>query len=504
MNVGSILTPWLTLAAVFVPLVFIERWLHSHLYGVGWLISRGNPRTATVLYYIILFPGVFVHEFTQYLIAGALNVRIKKVVAWPEAQNDGTLRLDFVRIQKARWYQAAIIGAAPLVVGTTLVWLISNHVLKLTELLDAIGTGDITVIGTAVQHLASTPDFYIWLYLVFAISNAMFPTPADRQGWPLLFGGFVALIVLLLVLGVQPDVLLSWYEANIAAGLEIMATAFAAVLVVALLNVLLIGFLEEVLERVTGRKFDYGRSRPRAGAPPRAQYRGREPGAAAPLPFDVPLPSIYNQVLPVPDPAKRSLLPARKSALAASKAKPAVGAPSSRQPSPTLERAQSAAALPEARPATDTHQPRPASVSMDRPTAESPLPRRDAQPAISPTREGIAATASPRPPARPYGPAPTTPGDSMTSERRVSPSGRNFQPPGSKGAPGTQPPERRLSSPFAALDDEDVITDEEMEEIEELEDIDDVGGDDEIDDRTDISDDNEEDDDIQLVPFDDI
>ena len=116
MNLGDLLTPWLMLAAVLLPLVYVEKWIHSHLYGVGWLLTDDH-KSATALYYVLLFPGVFVHEFTQYLVAGALNVKIKKVIAWPEAQDDGTLRLDFVRFQKANRAQAAVIGAAPLVTG---------------------------------------------------------------------------------------------------------------------------------------------------------------------------------------------------------------------------------------------------------------------------------------------------------------------------------------------------------------------------------------------------
>ncbi len=142
MNLGDLLTPWLMLAAAILPLVYVEKWIHSHLYGVGWLLTD-NKKSATALYYVLLSPGVFVHEFTQYMIAGALNVKIKRVIAWPEAQSDGTLRLDFVRIQKANRVQAAVIGAAPLITGLSLVWVISSRLLSLDNVVEAIGTGDL-------------------------------------------------------------------------------------------------------------------------------------------------------------------------------------------------------------------------------------------------------------------------------------------------------------------------------------------------------------------------
>nr|MBP8973044.1 hypothetical protein [Anaerolineae bacterium] len=170
MTLGNLLAPWLLLAGVLIALIYVEKWIHSHLYGVGWVLTN-NKKSATALYYVLLSPGVFVHEFTQYLVAGALNVRIKRVIAWPEAQDDGTLRLNFVTVQKALAFQKAIIGAAPLVTGLALVWVISNYILNLEEVLDALGQADLALLGAALRELGSTPDFYLWLYLMFAISN---------------------------------------------------------------------------------------------------------------------------------------------------------------------------------------------------------------------------------------------------------------------------------------------------------------------------------------------
>lgn len=330
MDTANLLTPWVVLAAVLVPIILLERWIQSHLYGVGWLLTN-NKKTATALYYILWFPGVFVHEFTQYLLAGALNVRIKRMIAWPEAQDDGTLRLDFVQIQKANRVQAAIIGAAPLLVGTGLIYLISNHILNLDALLNAILAWDSARLQTALSDLTNTPDFYLWLYLILALSNTMLPTPTDREGWPLLIGVFAAIIALMLVLGADQGVLLETYEDTVVGGLELMTTAFGAVLVVELPAVFLIGFFEEVLERTTGRKFDYARSPTQQRQ--RRRPAKREPGSSLPLrPGETP-PSIYNLELPLPDPADASrLLAQRKRALAPAPA------PRDRVPGPAAER----------------------------------------------------------------------------------------------------------------------------------------------------------------------
>lgn len=363
MHLSDLLTPWILLAAVLIPLVYAEKWIHSHLYGVGWLLTNEN-RSATVLYYLILFPGVFVHEFTQYLMAGALNVATKRMMVWPEAQEDGTLRLDFVQIKKANRVQHAIIGATPLIAGMGVVWLISNRVLNLEDFLTALGTGEVNQIGPAIRNLGSTPDFYLWLYLMFAVSNAMFPTPADRKGWPLLIGLAAVGLIFLVVIGVG-DVLLETFTGPVAHGVNLLTTAFGTVLAVEVVAILAIGFFEEILERTTKRKFQYSQPSP----PPPT----RKPGSNLPLPPGEPLPSIYNLELPVPDPSEKDKLAAQaKRARVLSHpdmpARPGVPATPSAAPpdTTTKEREPALPSRPEAKPAE----------AADRLAPASPLPQR--------------------------------------------------------------------------------------------------------------------------------
>lgn len=301
MNLGDLLTPWLLLASVLIPLIYAEKWIHSHLYGVGWLLTH-NHETATTLYYFFLAPGVFVHEVVQWLVSGALYVETKQISIWPEPQEDGSLRLDFVQIdlKRAGWLKSAIIGASPFVVGITLVGFISNRILNLENFINSLGTGDITVIGSAVKDLGSTPDFYLWLYLMFAISNAMLPTPADRRGWPLVIGMFAGIIAFLVLIGVG-DKLMETFTGPVAHAVDTLTTALTTVLVVELFAIVFVGFIEEVLERLTKRKFQYRQ-------PTEETPRRREPGSNLPLDPDEPLPSILNLELPIPDPREYETL----------------------------------------------------------------------------------------------------------------------------------------------------------------------------------------------------
>ena len=47
-----------------------------------------------------------------------------------------------------------------------------------------------------LQYVYTTPDLWLWIYLVFAIGNAMLPSAADRQPWgiALLFVAFAGAI----------------------------------------------------------------------------------------------------------------------------------------------------------------------------------------------------------------------------------------------------------------------------------------------------------------------
>ncbi|HVO41965.1 MAG TPA: hypothetical protein VMT34_05055, partial [Aggregatilineales bacterium] len=352
---GSLLTPWLILAAVLIPLIYVEKWIHAHLYGVGWLLTN-NKKSATALYYVLLFPGVFVHEFTQYLVAGALNVRIKRVIAWPEAQDDGTLRLNFVQIKQAHWMQAAVIGAAPLFTGLSIIWVISNQILNLDNVLSALATANITVIGPALQELVSKPDFYLWLYLMFTVSNAMLPTPADREGWPLVVVSFAVVIGFLVVIGTGA-VLLRTFTGPVAHGVERLAAAFATVLAVEIPGLLVIGLAEEILKRITKREFQYGEERMRSGAT-------RQPGSSDPLPLDAPMPSIYNLPLPVPVPSEA----------------PAHRAPPTPTPAPAQPAPADASQRPTAPPAPGGEQRPAPQRAPGGPGAPLPSPRPERQP----------------------------------------------------------------------------------------------------------------------------
>lgn len=420
MNASNLLTPWLLLGGVLFLLVQAEKWIHSHLYGVGWLLTE-DKQSATALYYLVLLPGVFVHEVTQWLLAGALNVPTRRVMAWPEAQEDGTLRLDFVQILKAGWFPSALIGAVPFITGTALIWLISNRILDLERFLDSLSTGDLTVIGPALQQVGSTPDFYLWLYILFAISNAMIPTPADRKGWPLLIGLFAVCLGFLVLIGVGPR-LYETFTGPVAHALNLLTAAFSTVLVVEIGAVLIIGAVEQIARRLTKRAFTYVK--------PVSPIPAREPGSSQPLPPGTPPPSIYHLELPVPDPSAP--------AAAAPRPSPQPGTPAIPGAAPrTAEMPASSGTLP-AQPGM-----RPAlaqTAGAGAPPEQLPGARPFPRPASTLPGPAADPSAGPRAPI----PARSLPGAPAESDRGLPGQRPSFGPPRSPGepAPGAAPTAR--------------------------------------------------------------
>ena len=133
----------------------LETWLHQHLFKVGWLTTK-NFQTTTILYYTFFLPGVVLHEFTYWLAAGLLNVRAERAIQWPEAQDIGELKLNFVKLApRSSPWRVAIITLCPLIVGILVVVLIANSIFQLPALL-AIST------PVTLQNLNQSQKSGVW------------------------------------------------------------------------------------------------------------------------------------------------------------------------------------------------------------------------------------------------------------------------------------------------------------------------------------------------------
>jgi hypothetical protein len=248
------LLPWLIAAAALVPLIYLERWIHRHLQGLGLLLT-GDPEVAVLIYYVLLLPGVLLHEGSHWLAAKLLRVPVKRVSLWPQPGRGGTIRLGLVETDQADPLRATLIGLAPLAAGVSVI-ILAGSLLGTESLATAITTGDLPTIGAALRGLTATPDFWLWLYLLFAVSNAMLPSTSDRRSW-LIVGGTivaVALVMFLLDLGSMVEAAVEGPLAQVARWLSL---AFISAVLIDVFFVVLIALLETILGRVVGRQIEY-------------------------------------------------------------------------------------------------------------------------------------------------------------------------------------------------------------------------------------------------------
>lgn len=249
------LIPWLVAALAIWPLVQVERWIHRHVQGLGLLLTN-NPQAAVLIYYVALLPGVVLHEVSQWVLAKLLRVRVKQFRIWPEEQRGGVIRLGLVEIEKnTDNIRATLIGMVPLASGVAAIVLIGSR-FNLQPLLDALPTGDLPTIGAGLDAFLSTPDFWLWVYLVFAIANAMLPEEHDRISWWLFVGAAAAITAALLVLDLS-ILLQAWLEGPLAQVARWLSFALVAALVIDLFMMALIALAEAVFSRLLGRELEY-------------------------------------------------------------------------------------------------------------------------------------------------------------------------------------------------------------------------------------------------------
>jgi hypothetical protein len=252
------LMPFLWAAISLICLLFMQRWIHAHLHGVSLLLV-GRPEWAIVVYAVVLFPGVLLHEVSHWLTATVLGVRTGGMSLLPRRQPDGSLQLGYVEYYKGPSVgpiRESLIGAAPLVAGTAVILLIGHRIFGVTTLADAIRAGDVNVLVDAMAQVLSIPNVFVWLYLIFAVSNAMLPSKSDRHAWPafLIIMGAVTILVAFIGQGALLDNL----SRPVAVLFGYLGTAFSIAIAVDILCIVIIGLLEWILGRLRGASVIYG------------------------------------------------------------------------------------------------------------------------------------------------------------------------------------------------------------------------------------------------------
>ncbi len=307
----TLILPALLLAVLFWSLRQMETWLHRHIFKVGWLLTK-RFETTTVFYYTFFLPGVFLNQFTMWLVAGILDVRAKSAVVYPDKQEIGELRLNFVRIhEKAPPLKAAMIHLSPLVVGLLVVYLVDVNIFNLREILQIINDpqGGLFV---GLQTLFTRPDFWLISYVTFTVANTMMPQRGSLKGFAPVIGGFVLLAALVIAAGFGDELGAALVEPLLSA-MNGMSLLFGMVIVVDMLATAVLALIENSIELATGdsatfkngklvavRRKDLIAQRAAEREKERKKREQRKQPQAA-LPAASGPPSIYRLSFPLPE-----------------------------------------------------------------------------------------------------------------------------------------------------------------------------------------------------------
>jgi hypothetical protein len=195
--------PWLLLLLLLGPFVLLQRSLHREIQAIFLLVTRRVDVTM-VLFSILFFPGILLHECSHYLMARVLGVRTGRLSLIPRPLAKGRLQLGFVETQSTDWLRDAFIGSAPLLSGGFLVAYVGLVCLGLPALWQVDNYVSLSNLCEIFQKLSSQTDFWLWFYLTLVVSSTMLPSESDRRAWLPLGIILVLLLVMSLAFGAGP------------------------------------------------------------------------------------------------------------------------------------------------------------------------------------------------------------------------------------------------------------------------------------------------------------
>jgi hypothetical protein len=208
-----------------------------------------NKRGGFYLYAIILFPGVFLHELSHWVMANLLWVTTYRLSLKPQILDDGSYVLGYVesgtrsrsgrQVGAIRW---SLIGVAPLLFGVTVILLIGFYVFDINRLTAVSEAG----FSAALNTIFATQRWALWLYILFAVSNAMMPSKPDRHAWPTFIVMVMAVIGFLYVIGVLEQLWLNMAPFVLTA-FTYLGVAFTITIIVNILFLLVIVLFKHLL-----------------------------------------------------------------------------------------------------------------------------------------------------------------------------------------------------------------------------------------------------------------
>jgi hypothetical protein len=166
------------------------------LYGCGsYTMSRMTAwgfggSIGKAAFYLLVLPGVILHETAHCLACLLSGTRIKRFVPfWPEKSLEGRLRLGYVRHEGRSAPIASLIGLAPMVLNPVGILIVSVLLTPLTlpEVVDP-QPGILVERIFSSEFFVESPDVAaVWAYLTFSFALGSVPSREDLSSVPAAF-----------------------------------------------------------------------------------------------------------------------------------------------------------------------------------------------------------------------------------------------------------------------------------------------------------------------------
>lgn len=165
-------------------LFFLSRTLTNEVFKCLFLFTR-SQRASMIFMSLIFFPGTVIHELSHALVAIVLLVPIGEMEFVPRLEGN-SLKLGSVQVGRADPLRNFLIGVAPFLVGSTIIFL--------------------TIFYTMPYLFLDMRLVLFTGYVLFVVGNTMFSSKKDMEGTIKLFLFLLVVIGTLYLLGIKlPD-----------------------------------------------------------------------------------------------------------------------------------------------------------------------------------------------------------------------------------------------------------------------------------------------------------
>lgn len=166
---------FLILIAELLVLFFLSSSLTHSLFLLFFLFFKAKT-VAITLITLLLFPGTVVHELSHLFTAEIMGVHTGKIELVPEIIDKENLKTGSVAIAHTGPFRRVLIGLAPIFAGLVSLTVIAYFLSTTWPQVQQDFQNGVMFSQFSVYLLA------LLLYLLFAVSNSMFSSPADVSG----------------------------------------------------------------------------------------------------------------------------------------------------------------------------------------------------------------------------------------------------------------------------------------------------------------------------------